>query len=84
MEQNKQTLLADEAIREKITLRAYELYQDRGGQHGRDIDDWLQAETEVLSTAEQDKRSARRQPSTTQSLELAVSAPGTQGKAAAR
>ena len=31
-----------------IRCRAYELYRQRGGQHGRDREDWFQAESEVL------------------------------------
>jgi hypothetical protein len=30
-----------------IAQRAYELYQARGGTHGADVDDWLQAEREI-------------------------------------
>lgn len=37
---------------EKIRFRAYELYQKRGGQHGRAMDDWLQAEAEFLQQSE--------------------------------
>ncbi len=32
---------------EEIERRAHELYLKRGGQHGRDIDDWLAAEAEL-------------------------------------
>lgn len=32
---------------EQISRRAYELFLSRGGQHGRDLDDWLQAEAEL-------------------------------------
>lgn len=31
----------------EIALRAFELYCARGGQHGRDLEDWLQAEREL-------------------------------------
>jgi Protein of unknown function (DUF2934) len=31
-----------------IAARAYELYQKRGGQAGHELDDWLEAEREVL------------------------------------
>lgn len=31
----------------EIRARAYEIYQRRGGDHGRDVDDWLQAEKEL-------------------------------------
>jgi hypothetical protein len=31
----------------EIARRAYELYEQRGGAHGHDIDDWLLAEREL-------------------------------------
>jgi hypothetical protein len=30
-----------------ITRRAYERFQSRGGEHGRDQEDWLEAEREL-------------------------------------
>jgi hypothetical protein len=33
--------------RDRIAERAYELYVQRGGEDGRDLDDWLEAEREV-------------------------------------
>ena len=42
--------VADRAIElthEEITRRAYQLYEARGGEHGRDLQDWLQAEREL-------------------------------------
>ncbi|MBD3419314.1 MAG: DUF2934 domain-containing protein [Chitinivibrionales bacterium] len=33
--------------REKIAERAYELYLQRGGKGGNDLQDWLQAEHEI-------------------------------------
>ena len=33
---------------ERIASRAYELYMARGGQHGRALEDWLEAEQELL------------------------------------
>jgi hypothetical protein len=32
---------------EQIRRRAYHLYEQRGRERGRDLDDWLQAESEV-------------------------------------
>ena len=32
---------------EEIELRAYKIYVDRGGAHGQDVEDWLQAENEL-------------------------------------
>jgi Protein of unknown function (DUF2934) len=37
------------AITDRVALRAYELFLARGGQHGRDIEDWLEAEREIVS-----------------------------------
>ncbi|MBI4469422.1 MAG: DUF2934 domain-containing protein [Acidobacteria bacterium] len=48
-EQLREGLSADREAQEAISLRAYEIYQRRGGAHGRDLDDWLQAENEVLA-----------------------------------
>ena len=37
-------------LEEQIRLRAYALHEARGRKHGRDLDDWLQAEAEILGT----------------------------------
>ena len=34
--------------REEIEFRAYQIYVERGGAHGQDEDDWLQAERELV------------------------------------
>ena len=34
---------------EQIQLRAYELYAARGHKDGHDVEDWLEAESEVLA-----------------------------------
>ena len=31
----------------RIAQRAHEIYEARGGQDGKDLDDWLQAEREI-------------------------------------
>lgn len=36
---------------EQVQRRAYELYERRGRQEGRQLDDWLQAEQDLLSAA---------------------------------
>ncbi len=33
----------------EIRIRAYEIYMERGGQPGHDVDDWIQAERELES-----------------------------------
>ena len=35
-------------IHEQITLKAYELYEKRGGEHGHHMEDWCEAEQQVL------------------------------------
>jgi hypothetical protein len=35
---------------DKIRLRAYEIYQQRGRTDGSELEDWVQAEVEVLGT----------------------------------
>ncbi len=35
-------------LQDKIRFRAYQIFEQRGYQHGRDLDDWLQAESEWL------------------------------------
>lgn len=37
-------------LEEQIQRRAYQLYVARGNQSGSELDDWLQAEQEVLQT----------------------------------
>jgi len=37
-----------ELTEELIRLRAYQLYEGRGCEHGHDLDDWFQAEAEVF------------------------------------
>jgi hypothetical protein len=33
---------------EEIEFRAYQIYLERGGEHGWDVEDWLNAERELL------------------------------------
>jgi hypothetical protein len=35
---------------DQIARRAYELFEARGGEHGRDLEDWLQAEQELYAS----------------------------------
>jgi hypothetical protein len=34
---------------ERIARRAYERFEQRGGEHGRDMEDWFEAERDLLS-----------------------------------
>ena len=38
----------------RIARRAHELYETRGAQDGRDLDDWLQAEREIDAEIERE------------------------------
>jgi hypothetical protein len=38
---------------DRIAQRAHEIYQSRGGEHGKHLEDWLQAEREVDAEADQ-------------------------------
>ena len=49
----KEALIEALPLEERILRRAYELYVERGNQSGSELDDWLQAEQEVLQAQEQ-------------------------------
>ena len=36
-------------LEQKIRIRAYEIYLQRGGQPGSELEDWLQSERELTS-----------------------------------
>ena len=41
------------AARDAVALRAHELFEERGREPGRDVDDWLRAERELKKTSQQ-------------------------------
>lgn len=43
------TVMPPVNLDEEIRQRAYEIYEERGGNHGLDQDDWYRAEQEVLA-----------------------------------
>jgi hypothetical protein len=45
---------------EQIEKRAYELYLERGGENGRDFDDWVIAERELIQVSEQSTSAATK------------------------
>jgi len=47
---------------EEIRLRAYELYEQRGKIEGHALDDWLQAEAEILRKRGEPRNVRRRKP----------------------
>jgi hypothetical protein len=42
-------LLLDSTREQEIRIRAYEIYLQRGGQAGNELEDWLQAERELTA-----------------------------------
>jgi hypothetical protein len=40
---------SQKSLRDVIEKKAYEIYVQRGGEHGKDLDDWLEAEKIVIS-----------------------------------
>ena len=44
---------------EQIELRAHQIYVERGGAHGQDVKDWLQAERELREKYEKTGRMAK-------------------------
>jgi hypothetical protein len=51
----RSALVAPENPEDRIRARAYELYEERGKEHGHELDDWLRAEAEITSS---ERRSA--------------------------
>jgi hypothetical protein len=48
------------SIPQQIEQRAYELYLERGGEHGHDRADWLAAENELTELPEQSNSGATK------------------------
>lgn len=45
-----------EELTNQIRVRAYQRFEARGCEHGHDLDDWCEAEHEVLSGLEKDEQ----------------------------
>ena len=54
------TSVTDDQLRQRIAEKAYELYECRGCCHGRDVEDWLEAERLVLAEIEPRSQRKRR------------------------
>ncbi len=63
-----------ESLHEKIAKRAYEIFQARGGVHGYHLDDWFQAEKEILGSIEassvQPKNTAKTSTTSTTTVKV--------------
>ena len=49
LEELRERLLSQNNVQQMIQVRAYEIYQMRGGQPGGEAHDWFRAESEVLA-----------------------------------
>jgi Protein of unknown function (DUF2934) len=76
----KASLLADPEVQMMIRMRAYEIYQMRGGHDGSPAEDWFRAESEVLAVLidEENRRAAEevqaQSPETVAGVELVARA----------
>ena len=43
------------SIEDAIRVRAHQLFEQHGSEHGHDLDDWLQAESEMTSKKRPDR-----------------------------
>ncbi len=57
-----ESMVSEQELRERIAQKAYELYQNRGATHGRNVDDWLEAERLVLAQLEDERHSKIKMP----------------------
>ena len=60
MTEAETTAITGRIAQADIARRAFELYCSRGGQHGSDVEDWLQAERELSSAVPSRRRSTRK------------------------
>jgi hypothetical protein len=50
---------ATQPTRDAISLRAYQFFASRGYKHGRDLDDWLQAEAQLKAEVSKPTRARK-------------------------
>ena len=63
--------MASKPSREEVEIRAYEIYLERGGQHGNELEHWLAAEEELTNQASQSDASSSDAPVAPQKAEAA-------------
>jgi hypothetical protein len=49
-------------LKERIAERAHEKFVARGGLHGYDLEDWLEAEREVVEEIKAEKKADKKAP----------------------
>ena len=69
---NVKEQIMDDDLHRRIAARAHQLYEARGCQDGNDVQDWLEAENEILpnkSTDRRRKNSRSRSPQSEETIE---------------
>ena len=56
----KVTLTKREPTHVQIANRAFEIYVSRGGEHGRDVSDWFEAERQLMTELKPKRAAAKR------------------------
>ena len=69
-------ITAREAMTQRIAEKAYEIYERRGAGHGRDLDDWLEAERIVREEMRTRSVSARPSPAGSEEIKRAPAKAG--------
>jgi hypothetical protein len=64
--------MASKPSREEVEIRAYEIYLERGGQHGNELEHWLAAEEEL-----REDQGRRREPAPMKTSTAAAGGRGT-------
>lgn len=77
IEELRERLLREEQVKEMISMRAYEIYQMRGAHPGREAEDWLRAENEILSFLIQEESRRSREQEESPQEPATVEASGT-------
>jgi hypothetical protein len=54
-----QPIVERHPTREEIELRAFQIYVERGSAQGNDLEDWLQAESELIEKYEKTGQTAK-------------------------
>jgi hypothetical protein len=64
VEERAEGAVGNSALDAEVSRRAYQLYVERGEEHGRDLDDWLQAKRELESGALWPEQPIRKESAT--------------------
>ena len=56
MERQDDSTHESASVTDRISRRAYQRYEERGREDGRDMEDWLEAEREVVNASDDRSR----------------------------